>query len=432
VPVAHTSTDRAHGRIEQRSLKVVTVSAGILFPHARQAIQITRKTRQLNSTKWTTEIAYAVTSLTAEQAATRDLATWIRSHWHIENRLHWVRDVILDEDRSQIRTSNGPRVMASLRNIVISTLRIDGVTNIAQALRHHAGDHYGPAQLLLSSSTRLLPELWVVAYIGGRTWWVRVGGLQLAALDGKTALVTGASRGLGRAIAERLAAEGARIAVHYGSNDAAAAETVARIEQTGGQAFPVRAELGVPGDIDTLFTALEEKLGGLSLDILVNNAAIAGGTLEEATQEYFDRAFAVNVRAPFFIVQRALPLLPNGGRIINISSGVTWFAAPEIVYAMTKGALDVLGRTLANLLGERGITVNTVSPGITHTDMNTWLSEPEAAAKIGGITALGRPGEPADIADAVAFFASPDARWVTGEVLNVNGGLWLGPRNPPR
>jgi predicted transposase YbfD/YdcC len=151
VPVAHTSSNRGHGRLEQRHVKVVTVSAGILFPHARQAIQITRKTRKLTSKKWTTEIAYAVTSLTAEQATARDLATWIRSHWHIENRLHWVRDVTLDEDRSQVRTKNGPRVMASLRNIAISTLRIDGATNIAQALRHHAWDPLRPAQLLLTS-----------------------------------------------------------------------------------------------------------------------------------------------------------------------------------------------------------------------------------------------------------------------------------------
>lgn len=151
VPTAHTSNDRAHGRVEKRSVKVVTVSTGILFPHARQAIQITRKTRKLKSTKWTTETAYAVTSLTAEQATAAELATWIRGHWHIENRLHWVRDVTLDEDRSQIRTGNGPRIMASLRNLAISILRLDGATNIAQALRHHAWDPLRPVKLLLTS-----------------------------------------------------------------------------------------------------------------------------------------------------------------------------------------------------------------------------------------------------------------------------------------
>ena len=120
VPVAHTSSDRAHGRVEKRSVKAVTVATGILFPHARQAIQITRKTRKLKSKKWTTEVAYAVTSLTAEQATASELAAGVRGHWCIENRLHWVRDVTLDEDHSQIRTGNGPRVMASLRNLVIT------------------------------------------------------------------------------------------------------------------------------------------------------------------------------------------------------------------------------------------------------------------------------------------------------------------------
>lgn len=149
-PVVHRSTDRAHGRLEKRSVKVVTVSTGIVFPHARQAVQITRRTRRLDSTKWTTETAYAVTSLTAEQATARDLATWVRGHWRVENRLHWIRDVTFGEDASQVRTSNGPRVMASLRNAVISMLRLDDATNIAEALRHHAWDPLRPVKLLLA------------------------------------------------------------------------------------------------------------------------------------------------------------------------------------------------------------------------------------------------------------------------------------------
>jgi predicted transposase YbfD/YdcC len=150
VPIMHTSADRAHGRIEQRSIKVVTVAIGIVFPHARQAIQITRKTRLLRSKKWSTEIAYAVTSLTAEQTTAAELAGWVRSHWRIENHLHWIRDVTFDEDRSQIRTGNGPRVMASLRNLAISALRLNGATNIAQALRHHAWNPLRPVKLLLT------------------------------------------------------------------------------------------------------------------------------------------------------------------------------------------------------------------------------------------------------------------------------------------
>jgi len=250
-------------------------------------------------------------------------------------------------------------------------------------------------------------------------------------LQGKTALVTGASRGIGRAIAQRLAVDGAMIAIHYGGNDAAANETLKAIEQTGGQAFLVKAELGVDGDIETLFSKLEKGLTGPQLDILVNNAAVAPQiALDQTTPEEFDRIFAINVRAPFFITQRAIPLMTDGGRIINISSGVTWFATPATVYSMTKGALNVLSRSLANSLGSCNITVNTISPGITDTDMNPSIRDKDVKAveRVTRMTALGRPGRPTDIADAVAFLASDDGRWITGQTLEVNGGLFLGPR----
>jgi NAD(P)-dependent dehydrogenase (short-subunit alcohol dehydrogenase family) len=252
----------------------------------------------------------------------------------------------------------------------------------------------------------------------------------MANLTDRTALVTGASRGIGRAIAERLAHDGALVAVHYGSNDAAAKETVAAIEQAGGQAFPLRAELGVTGDVEAMFAGLADGLRGRPLDILVNNAGIGGpGSIEQTTPEQFERLFAVNVRAPFFIVQRALTLMRDGGRIINISSAVSRIALNEVAYAMTKGAIDVLGRTLANDVGQRGITVNTVAPGVTDTDTNAWMRDlPEAKAGVAGATALGRIGQPADIADAVAFLASGDGRWVTGHLLDATGGMFLGPR----
>jgi 3-oxoacyl-[acyl-carrier protein] reductase len=249
--------------------------------------------------------------------------------------------------------------------------------------------------------------------------------------DGKSALITGGSRGIGRAIAQRLAADGAMVAIHYGGNDAAAKETLKAIDQAGGQGFLVRAELGVRGDIDTLFAKLEKELAGRPLDILVNNAAVAPQIgINQTSREEFDRIFAINVRAPFFIIQRALPLMPDGGRIINISSGVTWFATPATVYSMTKGALNVLGRSLANSLGARNITVNTISPGITDTDMNPSIrdKDSEAVERVAAMTALGRPGGPADIGDVVAFFVSDDARWITGQTLDVNGGLFLGPK----
>jgi 3-oxoacyl-[acyl-carrier protein] reductase len=253
----------------------------------------------------------------------------------------------------------------------------------------------------------------------------------MKALRGKTALVTGSSRGIGRAIAQRLATDGAVVAIHYGGNDAAADETLKAIEQAGAQAFLVKAELGVNGDIDTLFTKLEKGLAGRPLDILVNNAAVAPQIkIHETSREEFDRIFAINVRSPFFIIQRALPLMPDGGRIINISSGVTWFATPATVYSMTKGALNILGRSLANSLGVRNITVNTISPGITDTDMNPSIRDKDAMAidRVAAMTALGRPGRADDIADAVAFFASDHARWITGQTLDVNGGLFLGPK----
>jgi NAD(P)-dependent dehydrogenase (short-subunit alcohol dehydrogenase family) len=251
----------------------------------------------------------------------------------------------------------------------------------------------------------------------------------MSGLTGKTALVTGASRGIGRAIALRLARDGAQVAVHYGHNEGAAKETLASIERDGGKAFAVRAPLGEAGDVDALFAGLEHGLGGQPLDILVNNAAIIdySATVEGATPESFDRLFAINVRAPLFIAQRALRAMRDGGRIINVSSGVTWFAIPEVVYAMSKGALNVMTRSLAHTQGARGITVNTVSPGITETDMNGWLQDPESARWVASLIALRRHGQPADIADAVAFFASDDARWISGQTLEVNGGLYLGP-----
>ncbi|GGP04990.1 SDR family oxidoreductase [Nonomuraea glycinis] len=256
-----------------------------------------------------------------------------------------------------------------------------------------------------------------------------------ADLKGKTALVTGASRGMGRAIAQRLATDGALVAVHYSRHADAAKETVAAIEQAGGEAFPVQAEFGTDGDVGTLLTGLTAGLRGRPLDILVNNAACgnletvwSAGSVDQLTSERFDEVFAINVKAPLFLVQATLPLMPDGGRIVNISSLATRIALPsQIAYAMTKGALEVMSRTLANALGGRGITVNTVRPGSTDTEVNDTLRSPELRAVLTDLTALGRIGRPADIADAVAFLASDDARWITGNVLDATGGAYLGP-----
>ncbi|GAA1980586.1 SDR family oxidoreductase [Kitasatospora viridis] len=251
-------------------------------------------------------------------------------------------------------------------------------------------------------------------------------------LTGRTALVTGGSRGIGKGIALRLAAEGALVAVHYGGNDQAAKETVAEIEAAGGQAFAVRAELGVPGDAAALWAAFDAALAARGaepgLDILVNNAGItAFGHTGEVAEADYDRVFAVNVKAPFFLVQQGLERLRDGGRIVNVSSGVTRIAFPVITaYSMTKGALDTFTRTLAQQLGGRGITVNAVAPGMVLTDMNPQLADPDERAAAGRLSVFDRVAEPADIADVVAFLASADGRWVTGQVLDATGGSFLG------
>jgi 3-oxoacyl-[acyl-carrier protein] reductase len=258
----------------------------------------------------------------------------------------------------------------------------------------------------------------------------------MAALTGKTALVTGGSRGIGQGIARRLAADGALVAVHYASNDTAAKDTVAAIEAAGGRAFAIKAELGINGDADTVITALEAELrartGEARLSILVNNAAISDsdGDITTETPQAFDRLFAINVRAPFFLIQKALPLMGKVGRIINIGSGVTRIALPgELAYAMTKAAVETLSRNLANQVGGRGITVNTVAPGPTRTDKTAiFLDRPEAQAIVSAAQAIERVGTPADIANVVAFLASDDSAWVTANLIDATGGSYLGPK----
>ncbi|MFC5815531.1 SDR family oxidoreductase [Nonomuraea harbinensis] len=250
-------------------------------------------------------------------------------------------------------------------------------------------------------------------------------------LTGKTALVTGASRGIGQAIATRLAAKGATVVVHFGTDQDGATATVDEIERGGGAAFAVRAELGVDDDAETLFAGVEAGLAGRALDILVNNAAAApAGPIGVTTRTQFDHLFAVNVRAPYFIIQRALPLLRDGGRIVTISSVATRMANPaQTSFAMTKGAVETMSMTLANELGARGITVNAVAPGSTLTPANgTAFEAPGLAELIAATTALDRLGRPGDIADVVAFLASDAARWITGQVIDASGGLFLGPR----
>ncbi|MGY0062384.1 SDR family oxidoreductase [Streptomyces sp. LZ34] len=252
-------------------------------------------------------------------------------------------------------------------------------------------------------------------------------------LEGKIALVTGGSRGIGRAIAQRLGRDGATVAVAYARDETAANEVVERIRKDGGRAFALHAELGRHDDAASLWAAFDahadQYTPGGGVDIIVNNAGIGcSSDLASLTEDGFDEVFAVNVRAPFFIVQQGLERLRDGGRIINISSGAARLAMPEIIaYGATKGALDTFTLTLAKELGPRGITANSVAPGVIDTDVNaSWLrGNPQAEAHAASLAALGRVGQPEDVADIVAFLASDDARWVTGRVIDATGGSGL-------
>ncbi|MEV5814535.1 short-chain dehydrogenase [Streptomyces sp. Alain-F2R5] len=247
----------------------------------------------------------------------------------------------------------------------------------------------------------------------------------MGVLAGRTALVTGASRGIGRGIAERLGRDGARVAVHYGRNGAAARETVAAIEAAGGSAFAIRADLRAPGAAEALWEEFDRHADGV--DVLVNNAGI-GNTrpIAEIGEEEYDAVFAVNVKAPFFILKHGMERLRDHGRVVNISSGLARTAVmpDNVAYAMTKGALDVLSRDLSKVLGARGITVNSVAPGIIETDNTAELLHGSADGwdRAAALSALGGVGAPAEVADVVAFLASHEGRWVTGSWVDATGG----------
>ncbi|BCA32252.1 MULTISPECIES: SDR family oxidoreductase [Bacillus] len=251
-------------------------------------------------------------------------------------------------------------------------------------------------------------------------------------LDGKVALVTGASRGIGRAIAMRLANDGALVAIHYGRNKIAADETISEIESNGGKAFLIEADLnlmdGVKKIVEQLKNELQIRVGTSEIDILVNNAGIGTqGTIENTTEEVFDEIMAVNIKAPFFLIQQTLPLLRVEGRVINISSAeVRLGFTGSIAYGLSKGALNTMTLPLAKHLGERGITVNTIMPGYTKTDINAkLLDDSEIRNFATDSSVFGRIGQVEDIADVVAFLASSDSRWVTGQIIDVSGGFCL-------
>jgi 3-oxoacyl-[acyl-carrier protein] reductase len=245
-------------------------------------------------------------------------------------------------------------------------------------------------------------------------------------LSGKTALVTGASRGMGRASALALAAAGAQVLVHYGRGAKEADGVVAEIRKAGGRADAIAADLAT-ADGPHKLAKLARDVVGDRLDILVANAGISKAVaIEDTTIEDFDRLFAVNVRAPFFLVQQLLPILSKGSSVVFVSS----LAAHAVVgtlpaYAATKGAIDTLVKHFASLLGARGIRVNAVAPGAVETDMSSFMKTDAGRDFALGMQALKRLAQPEDIGGVIAFLASDDARWITGETIRVDGGSKL-------
>jgi NAD(P)-dependent dehydrogenase (short-subunit alcohol dehydrogenase family) len=251
-------------------------------------------------------------------------------------------------------------------------------------------------------------------------------------LSGKTALVTGAGRGIGRAIAEMLAADGALVAVHYGYAGHAAEAAVARIIAGGGQAFAIGADLASIANIADLFARLdgelEQRTGSAGLDILINNAGAGShGRIDQTAEEAFDMVFNINVKSLFFCLQYGIPRLRDGGRVINLSSLSSRGAMPGLAaYAATKAAVNSLTKSAAAQLGPRGITVNALAPGMVDTDLVADLKKDAAMVRaVIAQTALGRIGQPDDVAGAVAMLVSPRSGWITGQIIEVSGGARL-------
>jgi len=249
-------------------------------------------------------------------------------------------------------------------------------------------------------------------------------------LENKTALVTGASRGIGRATALALARAGAHVLVHYGRSRPEAELLVVEIRRKGGNADAISADLGTPEGAALLAKQVRSIVGD-RLDVLVLNAGISkAARIADYNVEDFDSLFATNVRGPFFLVQQLFPVLAEGSSIVVITSlgarsvvGKSGLENPSILaYASTKGALETLVKNWAAILGPRGIRVNAVAPGVIDTDMSNF-TKTEAGREVAlGIQALKRLGKPEDVADVVTFLASDGARWITGASIPVDGG----------
>jgi 3-oxoacyl-[acyl-carrier protein] reductase len=245
----------------------------------------------------------------------------------------------------------------------------------------------------------------------------------MQALSGKAAIITGASRGIGAGIAKALAAAGAGVVVNYAQNQTAAHQVISDIQAEGGEAIAYQADVSQVIEAKALFDTAIQHFG--NVHILVNNAAIMiNQALADTTDVDFDRTFAVNVRGVFNTLREGAHLLANDGRIINLSTTVTRLLLPHYgAYAASKGAVEQLSRVFAKEIGSRGITVNVVSPGPTHTELFTRGKNEETIQRLAAMSAFGRIAEPEDIARVVVFLASDEASWITGQNIGANGGF---------
>ena len=252
-------------------------------------------------------------------------------------------------------------------------------------------------------------------------------------LEGKTALVTGASRGIGRATALALAGAGARVVIHYGKSASDAESVVASIRAQGGRADSIAADLATPNGAVVLANEVRKILGD-RLDVLVANAGVSKSAMfKDHTIADFDNLFATNVRGPFFLIQQLVPALGQGSSVVVISSlgarsvvGKPNLDNPSLLlYASTKGAVETLVKNWAALLGPRGVRVNAVAPGVIETDMSNFTKTEAGRDVTLGMQALKRIGKPEDVADVIVFLASDKARWITGASIPVDGGSKL-------
>ncbi len=241
-------------------------------------------------------------------------------------------------------------------------------------------------------------------------------------LEGKVAIITGASRGIGSAIAKQLSALGAKVVINYSSSAVKSEEVVEEITKLGEQAVAIKADVSNIKDVERLFSETITKFG--KVDILINNAGvILYKLLSDVTEEEFDKLFNINVKGTYFACQQAMKHMENNGRIINFSTSVVGSMFPTYsVYAATKGAVEQITRQLAKEFGPKKITINAVAPGPINTELFNVGKTDEQIEAIRQMNSFGRIGEPDDIANAIEFLVSDKAQWITGQTLRINGG----------